>query len=507
LLKTTQRCLENWRTILSDNSINYTPAPTVKAFIKHYKPAENFADWIIGPVGSGKTVGNFFKLVYMATLQEPWADGKKHVRAVVVRNTMPQLVDTTISSWMQWFQDGRAGKWEATKKNFTLRFGDVEVEVLFRALDTEDDIARVLSLETTFVIIDEFVQIPQKIVQALSARCGRWKSPEGKSPTNWGMWGSSNPDTEDNWWYEALQKAEQADGTVTELRKQATNESVAKGSALEESSWTYFKQPSGLADGAENIDNLPGGIKYYTSLMKDNTDAWIQQFVYAEWGYSTAGLPVIRSFRPELHVAKGPIAFRPGLKLVAGYDPGMSSAMIFGQFDSFGRLSVLDELITEGYGTQRLISDKIRPLLKSRFPGADFLISPDPAAGQRAQKDERTVVDEIKKHYTVKIPTQNNQLPGRITAIEHFTTRITEDGAALQIDPRCVQLIRALRAGWRYNIPNKGDPKEVPLKNKASHPADAFSYLCQYGHLDDERTAKRKTRGTLPTFNNPYAIR
>ena len=485
------------------NVVNYTPAPTIAEFIKHYRPHQLFADWIVGPVGSGKTVGNFFKLIVMARRQQPMADGIRRVRAVIVRNTMPQLVDTTIASFFQWFKDGEAGKWEASKKNFTIRFGDVEIEILFRALDTEDDIARVLSLEVTFAIIDEFVQIPQKIVQALSARCGRYPSPKDGGATNWGLWGSSNPDTEDNWWFDALNNADQFGDSEQDIQIRI-NERILAGRDPG-SNWMYFKQPGGLEPNAENLENLPGGRAYYENFLKDQTPAWIQQFVHAEWGYSIAGMPVIATFNPKLHIAPGPIAYRATMLLCGGYDPGMNSAMVFGQCDKFGRLYILDELVVRDFGTKRFISDRLHPLLKTRFPQAAFLVSPDPAANQRAQKDERTVVDEIKKHYKVKIPTMNNQLPGRITAIENYTTRLSEGVPALQIDPRCRHLIRALRAGWRYTIPLKGDTKEAPLKNDASHVGDAFSYLCQYFFHDDERTARRNKLGKLPTFNNPYA--
>src|SRR6266566_9795800 len=106
-------------------TINYRPAPTIREFIKHFTPGKLFSDWIIGPVGSGKTTGIFMKLVYMSTLQAPSPiDGKRRVRAVIVRNTMPQLKDTTITSWSYWFKEGEAGKWNATDKNFTLKFAD-----------------------------------------------------------------------------------------------------------------------------------------------------------------------------------------------------------------------------------------------------------------------------------------------------------------------------------------------------------------------------------------------
>ena len=139
-------------------TINYTPPATIRNFIRHFRPAELFFDWIIGPVGSGKTTGIFFKLVYMAAQQaKSPVDGKRRSRAVIVRNTMPQLRDTTLVSWNYWFKDGIAGDWRATNATFVLRYGDVECEVLFRGLDTADDVARVLSLETPFVILDELV--------------------------------------------------------------------------------------------------------------------------------------------------------------------------------------------------------------------------------------------------------------------------------------------------------------------------------------------------------------
>ena len=109
------------------NLVNYAPPPTISDFIREYTPGELFFNWILGPVGSGKTTGIFFKLAYMASLQAPSPrDGIRRSRAVVVRNTMPQLRDTTITSWNYWFKDGQAGTWKASTSSFILRFGDVE---------------------------------------------------------------------------------------------------------------------------------------------------------------------------------------------------------------------------------------------------------------------------------------------------------------------------------------------------------------------------------------------
>jgi hypothetical protein len=478
--------------------IQYSPPPTLKEFIKDYRPGELFYDWIVGPVGSGKTTGIFMKLVVMAKLQAPGPDGIRRTRAVVVRNTGNQLNDTTLSSWNYWFKPGQAGDWEATKKNFTLRFDDVECEVLFRPLDRPEDVQRVLSLEVTFAILDEFVEIPKQIIEALSARCGRYPSAIMGGATNWGMWGSSNPSTEDNWWYEYLHN--------NEIHVQPGGEVVED----DERNGRYFLQPPGLfEDGtpnpdAENVENLPGREGYYTNQAKGKSEAWIKQFLEAQWGFSISGKPVVPTFKSELHVSKGTLQYNPNLPLIGGFDPGLGgSAMIFGQEDLDGRLLVLGELVQTGYGTTRFISEKLKPYLKRRFPLLDvnnFIVAPDPAAANRAQNDEKTAVDILKKHFNVKIEA-NNRLPLRLDAIEHFTTRLVEGKPALLIDGKqCPILLRALKGGWRYALDKNENMKAdaMPEKNPYSHPGDAFGYLARYYHRQAGKDARYTAAGIKP---------
>jgi hypothetical protein len=455
-------------------TIQYTPPTTIKKFIRDKRDHELFYSWIAGPVGSGKTTGIFMKLVYMAGLQAKSPDGVRRTKAVIVRNTNQQLKDTTLASWNYWFKDGQAGTWRETDKKFTLRFGDIECEVLFRPLDTEADVQRVLSLEVTFALIDEFVEIPRKIIEALSARCGRYPSKIDGGATNWGMWGSSNPSTEDNWWYAYLHK--QCDDPNQNLPPNAV----------------YFKQPSGMSDEAENLENLPGERNYYISQMAGKSEAWIKQFVDSEWGFSASGKAVVSSIKQNLHFVKG-LILNPNLPLVAGLDPGLGgSAFIFGQMDLEGRLNVLGELVQVGYGSERLMSERLRPYLRFRWPVLsleNFIIAPDPAAGNRTQNDEKSVVDKLKRHFRCEIET-NNRLPLRLDAIDHVATTLTPSGPALRIDEKmCPVLTRALRGGWRYRLDQKRDVIAgiEPEKNAYSHPGDGFGYLCRYFHKITER--------------------
>jgi hypothetical protein len=105
---------------------------------------------------------------------------------------------------------------------------------------------------------------------------------------------------------------------------------------------------------------------------------------------------------------------------------------------------------------------------------------------------------------------ETNLLAPRLEAIEHFTTRLTEKGPALVIDPSCKILIRALGGGWRYEQTKKDTEKLSPEKNIYSHPGDGLTYLCRYFHRAAVKKGRRtaaNARPVLPTFRNPYALR
>ena len=467
----------------STKKITYTPPPTVRDFILAYHPGRLFYDYIIGPVGSGKTTGLFFKLVYMAGLQAPSPiDGVRYSKAVIVRNTFPQLRDTTIPSWKYWFKDGIAGEWQKTENRFILRYADVECEVLFRALDTPDDVDRVLSLEVTFVILDEFVTLKKEIVEAIAARAGRYPPKIDGGATNWGVWGSSNPGNEDSWWYEHL--------VSTELPSH-TN---------------LYVQPSGTSPDAENLENLPGQQNYYPSLVEGKSEEWVKQFIECQWGFSLDGRPVFPMFRPDMHVSKKPLLPNPYMQLVVGVDPGRGSgAIVIGQEDLHGRLLIYDEIITKGKGAERVILEHLKPLLRHKYPGFKVVIAPDPSANNGGQTDERSIIDVYRKHFTVKYES-NNTLTPRLEAVEHYMTRLTDVGPALLIDLRCKQLTRAFSGGYRYTINRKDMESPTPEKNPYSHPADAAQYLARHFRKQHERNEKDKNLPVRRTYGHPQVL-
>jgi len=418
---------------------------------------------------SAKTTAVLFKMLYHAQLQRPGQDGIRRTRWVVVRNTAPQLKDTTINSFMTWFKPGVVGKWVASRTMFVFEFGDVYAEVLFRPLDTPDDVSRVLSLEVTGAVLDEFVEIPQEIVEALSGRCGRYPSTHEGGASWWGMWGASNPGNEDSWWYNWLDVEERGDRPEN---------------------MTYFEQPSGWSKYAENIANLPGKRGYYENLAVGKSPAWVKQFIEVAWGYSMSGKPVYPVFNADIHVAKEPIRFDPQGTILIGFDAGLTPSAIFGILDSHGRVLILDELTSEHMGAKRFCNELLMPKMQSRFPRNEFSIFCDPAVVQRAQTDERAVKDIMEEELGFEVDTAySNALAERINSVESRLLRLTTAGPALLIDPRCRILIRGFRSGYKYKVNKKGDTAPQPDKNSYSHPHDA----CQYLSMGFSDTVRRQS--------------
>jgi len=220
--------------------INYTPPPTGKKFME----SDAKMRVLMGPVGSGKSVTCSFEIIRRASLQEPNANGVRKTRAAIVRETARQLQDTTIKTFLDWFPPGVCGEYMRTTKTYFFKVGDVECEIMFRALDDSDDVANLNSLELSFAWFNECRDIHPDIVDAMSKRVGRFPSKKDGGPTWHGMWGDTNPPTMDTWWYYQMEGLDPKDGV-----------------SPNNNGWDVFKQPSGRSPYAENITNLPDG--YY----------------------------------------------------------------------------------------------------------------------------------------------------------------------------------------------------------------------------------------------------
>ena len=95
--------------------IDYTPdGPTLNAFMF----ADDFVRCIVGPFGSGKSASCAVEVFRRAIQQKPDAKKVRRTRWAAIRSTYPQLRNTTIGSWQQWFHEGFATfRWNPTPQH------------------------------------------------------------------------------------------------------------------------------------------------------------------------------------------------------------------------------------------------------------------------------------------------------------------------------------------------------------------------------------------------------
>lgn len=442
---------------VATSDITYKPPESVQGFIQ----SDKFISLIMGPVGSGKTTGAIFKILYHAARMRKQKDGIRRSRCIVIRNTRQMLQDSTIPSIQQWFGPDILSYAKVDGKMW-LRIGDIECEILLRGLDDQDDVRRLLSVEASFAMMDEFREVNQAIFDAVQGRVGRYPSKgmggcyTDAGEPNYHVWGASNPPDGDTPWQKYL--SEPPDNAEV------------------------FMQPSGLSPEADWLDNLIED--YYDNLAKGKTDDWVDVYVHGLFGRSLSGQPVFSAFNQDIHVAKKSLNYIKSTThpLVIGFDFGLTPACVIGQLDPFGRALVYGDLVSEGMGVLRFTKEKLKPLLTSRFPGMPLIIIGDPAGSQRAQTDERSVFDVLRQEGFRVMPARTNTLVARINAVDSLLTRLIDGKPAFLLDPSCISTIRGLRGAYRYKLRKNGDVEDTPEKNSASHVADALQYFAL--HID-----------------------
>lgn len=470
---------------MSDDSnvTKYKAPPTVAKFIQ----CEASESWIVGPVGSGKTVGGMMKILYHASRQAPNKDGIRKTRFAVVRDTYENLKATTLKSFLDWFPDGKAGTWMSSAKTFYLKMGDVESEIIWLGLDDAKDVSRLLSLELTGAFFDEFVFISEAIHEAAASRVNRYPSMKDGGATWSGIWGSTNPGTVEDYWFTYLYK------TIPNDPIRATSVSL-------------FSQPGARTPQAENLENL--NETYYPDLIRTKSAAWQAQFLDVQWAPGKGGSPVFPMFSRSIHVSPHQLIPTPTFPLLIGYDPGVSyMGLSFGQYDHLNHRIFLyhPDFIIEDMGAERLVKEVVNPLLRTNFKNVSnrVLWCMDPAARNRSAGDERSAYQIVKKAGFQCVFDQDNSIRTRLDAVDQFLGRNTNQGPALVIDPRCEKLISGFAHGYQYKVAKNGTKADVPLKNEYSHLMDSVQYICQNAGKSLTVVNNGGTRGGSTGYTGP----
>jgi len=412
---------------------------------------DSFFRGIMGPFGSGKSTSCIMEILRRANEQKRGEDGKRHSRWAVIRNTYPELRTTTIKSWHQWVSPNR-GRWVDTGPPMHHIVNDeLDLEVIFLALDRPQDIAKLLSMELTGAWINEAREVPKAVVDGLTGRGGRYPSMLMGGSSWSGIIADTNPPDNDHWWYK-LAEEQKPEG------------------------WRFFRQPSGLSKHAENRKHLPPN--YYERQIAGKDPDWVKVYVHGEYGFVRDGKPVYPEFKDSVHVQE--FELLPNTPLYVGIDFGLTPAATIAQRTPMGQWRVVGEMVTQDMGAVRF-AEVLRRTLEDEYGAFEIAkITGDPAGDIRAQTDETTPFQILRANGIPAVPASTNDFVRRRESVAVACSRLIDGAAGLLVHPRCQLLRKAMGGGYSYKRVQVGGEeryKDVPDKNHYSHVAESLQYL------------------------------
>ena len=491
------------------------PGPVAKAFIQD----QSFFSGIQGPVGSGKSSAACMKIIKCATEMPACRDGIRRSKWAVIRNTYPELKTTTIKTWLEWFPEEHFGRFLWTPPyTHVVKFADVELEVVFIALETEDDVGKLLSLDLTGGWINEARELPKGILDALTLRLGRYPPTREVDEFWYGLIADTNAPPDDHWW--AVMS-----GQAPPPEHYSETE---KAQLVKPDDWTFYSQPgaaielkdqSGRNTGwklnpeAENLTALPRD--YYKHAMTGKDSDYIRVFIGNQIGSARGGKPVYGNFSRQLHVAVHSRQPDPKLPILLGIDFGLTPAVTFAQRYADQRFYLFDEYTSTDVGLvslARVIKDKLAYWQRMTGESFEYRAWGDPAGDARSPHDEhtRTSYQILASHGVIARPAPSNDPVLRIEAVDSLLTTLIDGQTMVLIDPRCRVMIRGFEEGYHYKK-KKGLAEQgtldKPEKNQYSHPHDSFQYLVLGEGVGTE--LKRRQKNAQPVTNarkpwNPY---
>lgn len=438
--------------------LNYQATPTLAKFHK----SDAFVRGVKGPIGSGKSVGCCLEIFIRAQQQAASIDGIRRTRWAVVRNTGPELETTTIKTWLDWFPEEVFGRMNRKPPiTHKVKIQDIELEIIFLALDRPDDVKKLLSLEVTGIFFNEARFIHKDHIDGGTGRVGRYPAkrekpddvPADKWPTWYGIIMDTNPPDDDHWWYKGAEV------------------NTPEG-------WEFFDQPSGIVPEAENLSNLPRD--YYKRICAGKDSEWVKVFVEGKYGSIQDGKPVYgSSYRDDLHCSKTPLKPIPMVPLEIGLDFGNTPAALITQPTPLGQRLCLEELVCEDVSIQDF-AVLLKQKLDREYPGHEIRCFGDPSGAFKDQQ-QKTSFDLMRAKGVIVRPAPSNNIKMRTECVINELNRMVNGLPALLIDgKKCPTLRRGFNGGYKYKRLNVsgGDRYEVtPDKNKFSHIHDAGQYV------------------------------
>ena len=436
---------------------------------------DSFVRLIMGPYGSGKSTWAINEIVRRTNAMPIWYQGRRRAKWAIVRNTSGELYSTTLQTWLAWFGElGDIRKRQKPLLTYEHTYNDgngvVELELIFIALDREEDLRKIKSLEVTGAYINELSEVPQGALAHFKGRVNRrYPSRAFCSEPYWsGIIADTNPPDVDHWIYKDF-----------ELK------------SLE--SYKIFRQPPGLIKHEESNNNrwiqnlhcdnaINLANDYYTKLAEGQSEDFIKVYCLGDYGSVGFGKKVYPEYNDDLH-SKLDIQAIQGEPIHLGWDFGLTPACIVVQISPRGQLRVLKEYVTEDMGIRTFAKNIVIPGLQRDFPYNKIGISradPSGIAGDDIM-EELSCIGELNSLGINTAPARSNELEPRIGSVRFFLNTMIDGQPGFILSRNGAP---TLRRGFtkdycykRISVSGEERYREVPHKNASSHPHDGFQYI------------------------------
>lgn len=433
----------------------------------------------------GKSYAICWEILHRASRQAPHPDtGKRRTRVLFVRGTRQQLIDSCLPILREVFPEDSIGNWRSSDSVYQVRANDIECDILLRPLEDESDVKRVLSVNASFVVFDEWRELPSGLIRQVAARGGRFPAEKEEGCTFAGAFGASNPPPEDSDWYELLEETRPKNMQLFRFPS-------ARGP---EAYWRQFLRPD-----------------YYEDLAEGASADFVRVMIDGEYGRSMAGRPVYeRSFVNDFHVAPPDNPIKcirdQNYPLCVGMDFGRTPSAFVTQRDVRGRILGLSEAEGINMGLEVFIKDIFKPHMQRLYPGMRYYVCGDPAGWVKSQLSEETVKDIFKRYGIPASRAPTNDPTKRIGAVEAMLSMQSDGKAMFLIDSGCKLTIKGFRGGYKYKRRKDGSYDARPDKDEHSHMADAVQYAI-LGQEGIVQTRALRSYGKLSGWaNNPDDI-
>lgn len=466
----------------------YIPTPSGEEF---HNDSKNNVRLIMGPYGSGKSTACCAEIVRRTMEMPVWCNGIRRSKWAIVRNTSGELETTTLQTWLHWFHNlGAHTKRKKPVMTYEHTFKDdkgvCEIELIFLALDREDDLRKIRSLEVTGVYVNEASEVPQGTISHFKGRINRYPSQQMCSSYWSGIIADTNPPDIDHWIYKTFEEEKpngyrifkQPSG-LTKIRKDEIDPNVE-----------HVATTSGYYTANLNADNYKN-LKpdYYLRMAEGQIEEFIKVFCMGQYGTVILGKKVYPEYNDDFHSAND-MQYAGGIPISLFWDYGLTPACLIVQFLPRGQLRIMKEFVALDMGIKQFAENIILPYLSSQLAGFDIEHSDgDPSGTTARDTDESTCMQILTGLGIETFGAATNQIIPRLEAVKYFLNRVIDGQAAILISREgCPVLRKGFLGDYHYKrvaVVGEARYQDKPNKNRASHPHDALQYCAlRYGSAE-----------------------